>query len=320
MDNEQPHVDSTHDANPVEAPTDPLMDALNGLGFSDEQPEPDAPELDDLDAPDSDEDLPDEDQDNEDFELDDDADEVEPDLTDLTVTIGDETLSVEDLKQGYLRQADYTRKTQEIAEKRREVEQQRDQYAGALAFFSQQANASLQQFQGVDWDQLKQGDPAQYQQTVAQYQRAQQTVDSLRQQQGQFMQAVQADVKAQQQAQARESVATLKTLVPEWSDTLYGELRDFSQQYGMSAEEFNQIADHRPILMMLDAMRYRKNQSVAAKKKAAPVQSVRRGKSGQAEDTVKARDQRQKLGQFRQSRTQSDAARVLEQQMSQLFR
>lgn len=76
------------------------------------------------------------------------------------------------LKDAFLRQADYTRKTQEVAEARRSVEQQYAQYQQTAQLQQQHIaeiakvysiNDRLQQFAALDWDALTNADPVQAQ-------------------------------------------------------------------------------------------------------------------------------------------------------------
>lgn len=100
-----------------------------------EEAEPEQPETEtDPDEGQPDPDEP-EDEDGEDEEGDDAEDEPAPvTVQDETVLVLDDgtTLTGKELSDGYLRQADYTRKTQELAEQRREVETQMDDLAASV--------------------------------------------------------------------------------------------------------------------------------------------------------------------------------------------
>lgn len=73
------------------------------------------------------------------------------------------------LKDGYLRQADYTRKTQEIAETRRELEQREELLLQQTQVSEEELRdrvtvmnlqETLDKYEKVDWDQAEQEDPA----------------------------------------------------------------------------------------------------------------------------------------------------------------
>ena len=90
-----------------------------------------------------------------------------PELVDIEVN-GKTYKVPADLKDGYLMQADYTRKTQEVAALRKESESLKEQ-AAALYQTSQEyidakaavrvLEGQLQQYQNVNWDQMEQEDP-----------------------------------------------------------------------------------------------------------------------------------------------------------------
>ena len=321
---EQTQVDSPS-AESVEQSNDPIMDAIAQMGFDTpvEQPsdvDNDEPEQDlDLDAeePESDEDDLDQ-ADGEEADLDD-EEAPEIDLDSIRITVGDEELTVEDLKSGYLRQADYTKKTQALAEQRKEVDQTKEQYAAALAYMTQATRQGLSQFDGVNWQQLQQTDPAQYQQLSQQYSQVASQVEAFENAQREFFTQAQQQAEAQQKMQAQQSVETLKTLVPEWNNELYGELREFAGNYGMTSEEFNRIADYRPIMMMLDAMKFHKSRKVASEKKAKPVTSTRKAKASNPNQTLVARQQKAALDGLRKNRGVKDAAAVLQRDIEKLL-
>lgn len=317
---EQTPVDSPS-AESVEQPVDPLMEVVKSMGFidTDEQPvdDPEAETEQDLEA---ETDEPESETDDLDAvdEIEADPDEA-PDLDTIRITVGDEELSVEDLKSGYLRQSDYTKKTQQIAEQRKEVEQSKEQYATALAYITQVTRQGLSQFDGVDWQDLQLKDPAKYQQLSAQYSQVAGQVQQFETAQNQFLEQAKSQAEQQFRLQAQQSIETLKTLVPEWGNDLYGELREFAGTYGMTAEEFNAIADHRPMLMMLDALKFKKSRDVASEKKAKPPQSQRRTKAQNLNQTQEARSQKAKIDQLRKSRNVKDAAAVLQGDIEKLL-
>ena len=103
-----------------------------------------------------------------DLEAGDEADEQNDasfDILSATVEVDGEEITVEELKRGNLRQRDYTRKTQELAETRRqmetqaqEIERERAQYAQMLPALQQRIEQSVEQ--EPDWDTLYDADPA----------------------------------------------------------------------------------------------------------------------------------------------------------------
>ena len=102
-----------------------------------------------------------------DFEAEDDAgeqDDASFDLLSATVEVDGEEITVEELKRGNLRQRDYTRKTQELAEARKqleanyeEIQRERAQYAQMLPALQERLQQPVEQ--EPDWDTLYDTDP-----------------------------------------------------------------------------------------------------------------------------------------------------------------
>mgnify|MGYP000283012006 CR=1 FL=1 len=121
---------------------DALTEMLSPSG--DEQPSGDESEIEDdedqeLDGEDG-QDTDDQDPDDEGDESDNDEDEYDDDLDleydesegdDQTFKVGDETVTKQQLVEGYMRQADYTKKTEAIAHERKTIEADRKVFADA---------------------------------------------------------------------------------------------------------------------------------------------------------------------------------------------
>ena len=102
-------------------------------------------------------------------------------------------VNLEELKAGYQRQSDYTRKSQGLAEGRKEneaiqserirLEQERQMYANGLQMLKEQQSAKLQEFKDVDWSTLKEEDPYAYMLKKDEYRDAQDKARNAAQQQ-----------------------------------------------------------------------------------------------------------------------------------------
>ena len=103
----------------------------------------------------------------------------------------DYEVGIDELKSGYQRQADYTRKSQALAQQRKEteniqserqqLEQERQMYANGLQMLQEQQQAKLQDFDAVDWNALKEQDPYQYMLKKDEYRDAQERVNNAAQ-------------------------------------------------------------------------------------------------------------------------------------------
>lgn len=241
----------------------------------------------------------------------------------VTVKINGQDVDVKlsELKNGYQRQADYTRKTMEVAEQRKTAEseiskarQERQQYMQGLNQATALLQAQLQESSKVDWQALLESDPVEYlkQQHLAQSRQAQlQQVFAEQQKVAQIQQA------EQQQAYAKhleQQQAELLAKLPDWKDANKAKaektaIREFLQDAGFSDGEINNVADSRAILMARKAMLYdqmvSKAQAAAKKVETLPKKVERPGAEGVALDKRTATYQR-----FAKSGSMQDAASV----------
>lgn len=221
-----------------------------------------------------------------------------------TFEVDGQEVSLDELKLGYLRQSDYTRKTQAAAEQRKAAEAQQQNYESSLQSLLAAAGADLSRFEGVNWEGLAAQDPAQYQQAKAIFEQAQSTYNLIRGQAEQHMTQMQERAQAELKQRAQESLGVLKSTIPNWSNDLYYEIGDYAQkELGVSGDEFNNIADHRSITAMWKAMQYDRAKKVTTEKKvkASPQKTLSGSKAdankvNSGETYRKARDNLRKTG------------------------
>ena len=151
------------------------------------------------------------------------------------------------LKSAFLRQADYTRKTQELAEQRRRMEAEREA-AGAhvaararLHLLDEQARA----LEGLDWPALEAADPERAR-ALAERRR---TLAETRERAAFDLARREHETRLAQEAEEAEAVmATGRALAQEiegWSPALAADLADYARSFGVEADELRQINDPR---------------------------------------------------------------------------
>ena len=223
------------------------------------------------------------------------AEEVDEDPTDEAeeeeseeqmFEVDGESLTAEELKLGYLRQRDYTQKTQHVADQRRAFEAQTAEAEATMNALMSAAGADLSRFQNVDWEKAAIDNPEQYKQAKAAYEQAQSTFNLIKAQADQFQTQQQQQTEAAQKEAAKESLTVLKTNIPNWSNDLYYKIGEYAQGLGVSGEEFNKVSDHRLITALWKAMQFDQAKQVAAKKKVKP--SATKTLSGSKADSTKA--------------------------------
>lgn len=175
--------------------------------------------------------------------------EQEPELEE--VDVDGEKLAVpktaaEKLKAAMLRQADYTRKTQELAELRKQSEETIAQKEARIE--AEKANIQsvarvtaiderLQQYANVDWQQLNQSDPVTAQAQWFQYQQ-------LRDARGQLVQQIQqheAQRALRDQQAMQQAAEVLSREIKGWSPEYAKELRSIAKELGADDAEIASI-------------------------------------------------------------------------------
>ena len=242
-----------------------------------------------------------------------------------TIKVDGEELEVgiDELKNGYQRQADYTRKSQALAEQRKDteqiqserqrLEQERQMYANGLQMLQEQQSAKLSKFDNVEWEALKQEDPYQYMIKKDEYRDAQERVTNVAQQQ-QLVQQEQAQQANQAKSHfVRQEYAKLVEALPEWNDaksTIKKDVQEYASSVGFRPEEINQLADHRSVLIIKKAMEFdRLTTKVAPKKKAVKkVPKVQKSGRGNSNEDAAAEAVNKKRARLRKSGKQDDAA------------
>ena len=175
----------------------------------------------------------DEAEDEEDFEYDDEIDDEEqleveeeqeqPTLYTIRVDGEEVEVTLEELQNGYSRQQDYTRKTQELSQQRKTIEQQQRELAERDAIYAQllpkmEAQISGELANEPDWTQLYEDDPVGY---VREKQLWDDRKEKLAAAQAEQQRLQQEAFEKQQQQYAQmvqEGQQRLLEIIPEWQN------------------------------------------------------------------------------------------------------
>ena len=183
---------------------------------------------------------------------------VKLDGTDYEVTL-DEALA------GYQRQQDYTKKTQALAEEKKQVQaemeaakQDRLQYQQNLEYMVQQQQA--QQPQEPDWDQLYESDPLEWMKQKENFRSQKEKNLELQQEQFRMRQQQEYEQQEQMKTHLSQQHQALMEAIPEWSDTKVmqqekAQIRDYAiNTLGYSQEEVSQVYDSRAVQALRSGM------------------------------------------------------------------
>lgn len=177
--------------------------------------------------------------------------------------------------------ADYTRKTQSVADLRRAAEEQaritseQTQLVAASAtkiIEFREIARQIEQIEAVDFNALADQDPQQAIRLQAMHTRLIQQRDAKQREVAEAHQQSQALAAQERQRALQEAAVKLKELVPDFSQQLAQSIRESTRAYGYSDSELDQITDPRLVLVLRDAMAWRDLQAKrpAAMTKAAP--------------------------------------------------
>jgi hypothetical protein len=239
---------------------------------------------------------------------------VDDDDAVVKIKVGDEELSasVKDLKRLYGQEAALTKKSQEVALKRKEVEDQGARHAVGLQKLYERAVEKYKPFAEIDMlvasKTLSNDEFAALRQEAS---RAFEDVQFLEQELGGFMQNLEAQRQNMLREQARVAIDVLKDPeqgIPNWSQETYADIRKYAVRNGMPTEVVNNLVDPFIIKSIWKAMTYDNGKSVATVKKAkAPTKLLKSKTSSEAERFSKA-DGQKALQKLKSTGSRDDAA------------
>lgn len=261
--------------------------------------------------------------DGEQLEESEDSEEEKQDQT-FTVRVDGTEVSVtlDELQKGYSRTQDYTRKTQQIAEIRRQVESEaeairaeRSQYAQLLGALESQVQQAAQP--NIDWDRLYQEDPIEWVRQKEVMRENQAKSQAIQFEQQRLMQISQQEQAQQMQSFLAQQRDELLKVLPDWKDPNKAKkekelLIDFGQKAGFSADELKNIFDHRVVNVLRKAALY--EQIMSKRQNIKPVTNngprpAKPGAAGRVSTTNEATRAKQRLAK---SGRVNDAASAIE--------
>ena len=237
-----------------------------------EDDEDDVVDQDDDTDPDDEEVEPEEDEDEEEEE---EAEAKKPldDEQKVEILVDGETksVSVRALKRLYGQEASLTRKSQETAQAKKDAQAQIERTHVTLQKMMEKAQEAYKPYAEVDM--LVASKTMSDQDFTALRKEAQLASDNLKFL-GEEADKFYGDLKAQQQEalqkQAQECVKVLQEEVPDWSNSMYNDIRSYAVNQGLPEEEVNQYVDPNVIKLLNKAMLYDQGKQKAAVKKKKP--------------------------------------------------
>ena len=195
----------------------------------------------------------------------------------VTVKVDDKELKVpvKDLKRLYGQEAALTKKSQQVAEKRKEVEQDAMKTAAILDKMYNKAAERWKPYSEVDMlVASKQLDTEQFQALRQEANAAWEDFKFVSEEATNFIKQSQEANQAKLKEAAQESVKVLKEKIPNWNSNLYDSIREYAVSKGMPQDMVNNLVDPAAIELIHKARTYDESKKIATKKKVSQPKKV----------------------------------------------
>jgi len=237
----------------------------------------------------------------------------------------DKELTLSELKSLAQQGADYTKKTQQVAEQRKALEAEakaieeakylRDAYAQRLQAMEQLLNSPEQ---SEDLEYLKESDPIGYAVRVAEKQQQREQLQAVQLERQRIAEQQQAEYAQQMQGYLAQQAEQLSKVLPEYTDPVKGEalrseLRSFAKSnLGFSDEELSMVRDSRQVVALHKAMLYDKLQQAKPNVNKRVSEAPKTLKSGNSVKPATSEQVKRQSNQLKQTGRVRDAAKLFE--------
>jgi hypothetical protein len=186
---------------------------------------------------------------------------------DAEVIVDGQPVKARELKESRMRLEDYTRKTQALAAQR-ETLQGREQLAlYHLGKMQEGVKQKLSQFQNVNWVELAEKNPHEYQRQRAMAEAAQGQAQELEHEAQEFLRTVKQAEESLAREQAKVAQKELKAKIPGWNNGLYYSLVDYAESKGFDRKQVLKYTDPNIFVLLKKARDYDEAQKITTKKK-----------------------------------------------------
>ena len=200
-------------------------------------------------------------------------------LVEITVDGEAKQASIKDLKRLYGQEQSLTRKSQETAAQKKQADESLQKSTATLQAMINRAQERYKPYAEVDMllasKQMSSDDFAALR---AESKSAQDELKFLTEESDQLVGYAREQQAQQQQIAAKECVKVLQAELPEWSNSMYNDIRQYAISRGLAEAEVNQFTDPTVIMLLNKARLYDQSKSVATKKKSTAAKKILRSK------------------------------------------
>jgi hypothetical protein len=165
---------------------------------------------------------------------------------------------------GWQRQQDYTKKTQAVAEEKKQLQADQEAAKNERLQYQQRVEHLVQQQESQkpiepDWDQLYEADPLQWMKQKEEFRSQKERNLELQQEQFRIRQQQEYEQQEQMKTHLSQQHQELIDAIPEWQDPAVmqaekAQIREYAQTIGYSAEEISQVYDQRAVRALRSGM------------------------------------------------------------------
>ena len=192
-------------------------------------------------------------------------------LYDVTVNGQTQKVNLDELKQGYSKGLDYTKKTMDLGDQRRSLETEKDtiskekdevsklreEYAKKLSVVEQ----NLQVEDNIDWVKLAQDDPSDYAIKKAEYDKKKDLQARIQKEQARVNEERKQEQEKVYQSFIQSENKKLIDKMPVFGDEkkvnkVMQDIGQFALKSGYTEQELNMLVDHRALITLYQAAKY----------------------------------------------------------------
>ena len=287
------------------------------------EPDEEAEEPEEGDEPDEEDEASEDGDESEEEEKPEEGGEEEPEYHRIKIGEEEYEATLDELKDGYSRTKDYTRKTQKLADERREAEaefqEKRGQYEQQLEVLERVIKQSAPHLNRTpeQWQALKDADSAKFVEEFAEAQLAGQKLQVVQKEQERVQQEEAEVLQARMTEHLEVEKGLLLAQIPEWKeeDVQKAEkqaLMEYaSSAFGYTEEDMSQVVDHRLMLLLRNSMLYEQGQSKGKERIRKKVSAAPRLRPGaRKKQATKETAQLKRLRKARKDLAQSGSERA----------
>lgn len=250
-------------------------------------------------------------------------------LYDVTVNGQIQKVNLDELKQGYSKGLDYTKKTMDLGDQRRSLETERDtiskekdevsklreEYAKKLSVVEQ----NLQIEDNVDWVKLAQDDPSEYAIKKAEYDKKKDLQDRIQKEQARVNEERKQEQEKIYQNFIQSENKKLIEKMPVFGDEkkvnkVMQDIGQFALKSGYTEQELNMLVDHRALITLYQAAKYDQllqKKGLQDKKVKTNTRMISSEAKNQTQSTDKKIRVNDRMKQLKKSGSVKDAQKVL---------